>query len=336
MNASTTTIRLSVVVPAYNEQEVLPEFHRRLGAVLDGFEGVCEIVYVNDGSRDSTLAVMRRLQAQDPRVAIVDLSRNFGKETALTAGLDHARGEATVAIDADLQDPPELIPEMIKLWREGFDVVYAQRTVRDGETWFKKATARLFYRAMRRVSRVEVPEDTGDFRLMSRRAMDALRQLRERHRYMKGLFAWIGFPSKALLYKRDPRFAGVTKWNYWKLWSLALEGFTSFTTAPLKIATFFGALVAFLAFLFALFIIYKTLAYGDPVAGYPSLMVVVLFIGGIQLIALGIIGEYLGRMFMETKQRPLYLVKDYLPAHEQRLPGNLEPRVVPGAGKVPM
>jgi glycosyltransferase involved in cell wall biosynthesis len=220
-----------------------------------------------------------------------------------------------VAIDADLQDPPELIPDMIKHWEEGFDVVYAKRTVREGETWFKKATARLFYRMMRRVSRVDVPEDTGDFRLMSRRATDALKQLRERHRYMKGLFAWIGFPSKALLYKRDPRFAGVTKWNYWKLWTLALEGFTSFTTAPLKIATYVGAAVAFAAFLFAMFIIYKTLAYGDPVAGYPSLMVVVLFIGGIQLIALGIIGEYLGRMFMETKLRPLYLVKDYLPAH---------------------
>lgn len=316
MNTSIPAIRLSVVVPAYNEQEVLPEFHRRLSAVLDALDGRSEIVYVNDGSRDTTIQVMHRLRAADPRVTIIDLSRNFGKETALTAGLDHARGAATVVIDADLQDPPELIHDMIRHWQEGFDVVYARRTVREGESWFKKATAKLFYRVMRKVSRVDVPEDTGDFRLLSRRALDALLQLRERHRYMKGLFAWIGYPSKALLYKRDPRFAGVTKWNYFKLWSLALEGFTSFTTAPLKVATYVGAAVAFAAFLFALFIVYKTIFYGDPVAGYPSLMVAVLFIGGIQLIALGIIGEYLGRMFMETKLRPLYLVKEYHPAHE--------------------
>ncbi len=308
--------KLSIVVPAYNEQEVLPEFRRRVAKVLDGIDGPCEIVFVNDGSKDNTINVMHQLRELDPRISIIDLSRNFGKEIALTAGLDFARGEAVVVIDADLQDPPELIPEMIKYWKEGADVVYARRSVREGETWFKKTTAKMFYRLLKKVSRVDVPEDTGDFRLLSRRALEALKQLRERHRYMKGLFAWIGFPAKAIYYKRDPRFAGVTKWNYFKLWGLALEGFTSFTTAPLKVATYVGAFVAMAAFLFALFIIYKTIFYGDPVAGYPSLMVVVLFIGGIQLVALGVIGEYLGRMFMETKLRPLYLVKDYLPSQE--------------------
>ena len=316
MTTSNSKIRLSVVVPAFNEQEVLPEFHRRMAAVLAGIPGRCEVVYINDGSRDTTLQVMLDLRARDARVCIVDLSRNFGKEIALTAGLDYARGEAIVVIDADLQDPPELIPQMIQQWEEGYDVVFAKRTLREGETWFKKATAKIFYRIMQRVSRVDVPSDTGDFRLLSRRALNALKQLREHHRFMKGLFAWIGYPSKAVLYRRDSRFAGETKWNYWNLWTLAIEGFTSFTTAPLKVATYVGVLVAFSSFLFALFIIYKTLVYGNSVTGYPSLMVVVLFLGGMQLMALGIIGEYLGRMFMETKQRPLYLIKDYHSDHE--------------------
>lgn len=311
MTTSNSKFLLSVVVPAYNEQEVLSEFHRRVASVLDAVPGRCEIVYVNDGSRDNTLQVMRDLRARDARATIVDLSRNFGKEIALTAGLDHARGDVVVVIDADLQDPPELIPQMIEQWKSGYDVVYAKRSVREGESWLKKITSKIFYRIMQRVSRVDVPSDTGDFRLLSRRAVDALHQLRERHRFMKGLFAWIGYPSTAVLYRREPRFAGVTKWNYWKLWTLALEGFTSFTVAPLKVATYAGIFVALSAFLFALFIVYKTLYYGDPVAGYPSLMVVVLFLGGIQLMALGVIGEYLGRMFMETKQRPLYLVKEY-------------------------
>ena len=311
MSELAQTIRFSIVVPAYNEQEVLPEFHRRLCGVLAQLEGSSEIVYVNDGSRDNTLAVLHELRRNDARVAVVDLSRNFGKEIALTAGLDYARGAAAVAIDADLQDPPELIPELVKQWNAGYDVVYAKRTTRDGETWLKKLTAKLFYRVIRRVSDVTIPEDSGDFRLLSRRALDALKQLREQPRFMKGLFAWIGYPQQAVLYRRDARFAGITKWNYWKLWTLALEGITSFTTAPLKIATYIGVLAALLAFLFALFIVYKTLVYGDPVRGYPSLTVIVLFLGGIQLVALGVIGEYLGRMFTETKNRPLYLVKDY-------------------------
>ncbi|MDP1679467.1 MAG: glycosyltransferase family 2 protein [Candidatus Nitrotoga sp.] len=311
---SNRTITLSVVVPAYNEEEVLPEFHRRLSTVLDGLGVTSEVIYANDGSRDGTLALLEKLAADDPRVAIVDLSRNFGKEIALTAGMDHAHGEAVVVIDADLQDPPELIPELVKIWREGFDVVYAKRTVRDGESWVKKATAKMFYQVIQRMSRVEIPQDVGDFRLLSRRAMDALGTLREQHRFMKGLFAWIGFPQKAVLYRRDPRFAGETKWDYWKLWNFALEGITSFTIAPLKIATYVGILAALGAFVYAAWIIYHTLMYGDSARGYPTMMVVILFFGGLQLMGIGILGEYLGRMFDETKRRPLYFLKGYTPS----------------------
>jgi glycosyltransferase involved in cell wall biosynthesis len=302
---------LSIVVPAFNEQEVLPEFHRRASAVAAGLDVRTEFVYINDGSQDATLDVLYDLRRTDPRVAIVDLSRNFGKEIALTAGLDKTNGDAVVVLDADLQDPPELIPELVRVWQSGFDVVYAQRQSRDGESALKKLSAHLFYRVMGQIGKVKIPPDTGDFRLLSRRAVAALRELREHHRYMKGLFAWIGFPQKAVLYRRDARFAGTTKWNYWRLWTLAVEGFTSFTTAPLKIATYIGLLTALGAFSYGAFIIYKTLVYGDPVTGYPSLMVVILFLGGIQLIGIGVIGEYLGRMFNETKGRPLYLLKGY-------------------------
>ena len=311
---ATELTRISVVVPAYNEAEVLPEFHRRLAAVLDGLALEAEIVYVNDGSGDATLAVMTALREGDRRVALLDLSRNFGKEIALTAGLDHATGDAVVVIDADLQDPPELIGELVQRWREGFDVVYATRTSRDGEGRIKRLTAFAFYRIIQRVSRVKIPQDTGDFRLMSRRAVEALSRLREQHRFMKGLFAWIGFPQTSVPYRRDARYAGETKWNYWRLWNFAIDGITSFTTAPLKIATYVGAITAAVAFLFAAFIVYRTVAFGDPVRGYPSLMVAVLFLGGVQLITIGIIGEYLGRMFDETKQRPLYLVQAFEPA----------------------
>jgi glycosyltransferase involved in cell wall biosynthesis len=307
---------LSVVVPAYNEQEVLEIFHERLAAALVPLGLSWEVVYVNDGSRDATLAKMLALQAADSRVAVVNLSRNFGKEIALTAGLDHARAsQAVVVIDADLQDPPEVIGQLVATWREGFDVVYAQRSVRHGEGAVKRATAAAFYRLMQRVGgRVTLPKDTGDFRLMSRRAVDALLQLREQHRFMKGLFAWIGFPAKAVLYERAPRAAGTTKWNWWKLWNLSLEGITSFTVGPLKLATYLGLLTAFAAVVYAVQVIVKTLILGADVPGYPSLMTVVLFLGGVQLMTLGIIGEYLARVFNETKNRPLYLVERHLPS----------------------
>jgi glycosyltransferase involved in cell wall biosynthesis len=306
--------RLSVVVPAFNEAEVLPEFHRRLGEALDKLEYTAEIIYINDGSSDSTLSIIERLAADDPRVALVDLSRNFGKEVALTAGLDHSQGDAAIIIDADLQDPPELIPELVRVWKQGFDVVYAQRTGRAGETWLKKYTATQFYRVMGQVGRVPIPAETGDFRLLSRRAINAVRQLREHNRFMKGLFSWIGYPQKGVPYQRDSRHAGITKWNYWKLWNFALDGITAFTTIPLKFATYIGTLTAMFAFIYGLTIIVKTLYFGIDVPGYASLMVVVLFIGGIQLTALGIIGEYLGRTFEEVKNRPLYFVLRYSPA----------------------
>ena len=302
---------LTVVVPVYNEEEVLPEFHRRLAKVLDGLILQTEVIYVNDGSVDGSLNQVRQIKAEDGRVAMIDLSRNFGKEIAMTAGLDHAHGDAVVVIDADLQDPPELIPEMIENWQSGYDVVYAQRTSRAGESAFKKTTAHVFYRVMQKLSRVKIPADAGDFRLLSRRAVDALSGLREQHRFMKGLFAWIGYPQKAIPYERDARYGGETKWSYISLWNFAIEGITSFSTIPLKVATYLGVLTAFGAFLFGMFIVVKTIFFGNPVPGYPSLLVVVLFLGGIQLMALGVIGEYLGRMFDETKGRPLYLIKDY-------------------------
>jgi polyisoprenyl-phosphate glycosyltransferase len=303
---------LSVIVPAYNEAEVLAELHRRLAAVIDGLGVTAEVIYVNDGSRDATLDILYRLHAADPRVAVLNLSRNFGKEIAMTAGLDHSRGEATVIIDADLQDPPELIPDLMARWSQGYDVVYATRLSRDGESFLKKLTARYFYRVIGGMSPIEIPKDTGDFRLLSRRAVDALCRLREQHRFMKGLFAWIGYRQTAVTYHRDRRSAGTTKWNYHKLWGFAVEGITSFSTAPLKAASYVGLVTAMTAFLYASWIIYKTLRYGEPVAGYPSLMVAVLFLGGVQLAAIGVLGEYLGRMFNETKGRPLYLVEAYV------------------------
>jgi glycosyltransferase involved in cell wall biosynthesis len=308
---------ISVVVPAYNEQEVLHTFHARLAPVMEGIGLPWEVVYVNDGSRDATLEILLGMQAADPHVSVVNLSRNFGKEIALTAGLDHAAAsEAVVVIDADLQDPPEVIPDLVAAWqRGGVDVAYAQRRVREGETWLKKATAAAFYRVMQRIGgKVQLPANTGDFRLMSRRALDALLALREQHRFMKGLFAWVGFPSVAVLYDRAPRAAGSTKWNYWKLWNFSLEGITSFTVGPLKIATYLGLATAIFAAIFGVQIIFKTLIWGNPVAGYPSLMAVVLFLGGVQLMTLGIIGEYLGRVFNETKGRPLYIVERHVPS----------------------
>lgn len=305
---------LSVIVPVYNEQEVLGEFHSRLGTVLDRFSYRSEIIYVNDGSKDGSVDAIQALRKVDDRVALIDLSRNFGKEIAMTAGFDYATGDAVVVIDADLQDPPELITDLVREWENGFDVVYAQRTVREGESLAKKITAFLFYRLIQRTNRVQIPVDTGDFRLLSRRAVESLNRLREHHRFMKGLFAWIGHPQKAVPYTRDKRFAGESKFNYWKLWNFAIEGFTSFTIAPLKVATYMGVIIAAYAFAYAAWIVFKTLAFGDPVRGYPSLMVVILLLGGVQLITIGVLGEYVGRMFNETKNRPLYLLNRIEPA----------------------
>ncbi len=268
-----------------------------------------EFVLVNDGSDDNTLESMNVLQAQDDRITIIDLSRNFGKEIALTAGLDHALGDAVVIIDADLQDPPELIPKLVELWLAGHDVVNAKRIKRKGESWFKKLMAFCYYRFLYQLGDIKIPKDTGDFRLVSRQALNALLQLRERHRYMKGLFAWLGYSQTSISYERDQRYAGKTKWTFLGLLDLAFEGLTSFSVLPLRLASLTGFLAAIIAFTFGAFILFKKIFFGVAVAGYPSLVVLITFIGGIQLLALGIIGEYLGRVFNETKNRPLYLVK---------------------------
>jgi len=306
--------RLCVVVPAFNEGAGLRQLHARLAPVLRSLDLDARVLFVDDGSSDDTWETIESLSALDPTVGGLRLSRNFGKELAMTAGLDHAEADAVVVIDADLQDPPELIPQFVARWREGCDVVYGRRTHRPGEGWVKRATAAGFYRLMGRLSPTPIPRDTGDFRLLSRRALDALHGLRERHRFMKGLFTWVGYRQCAVDYQREPRHTGRSKFNYWKLWNFALDGITGFSTLPLRVATYVGVLAALLAFLFGAWIIAKTLIWGDDVAGYPSLMTAMLFLGGLQLIALGVIGEYLGRLYDESKQRPLYLIDRCRPA----------------------
>jgi len=301
--------RLTLVIAAHNEALALPLLHPRLRAVLDGLEGIeSRIVYVDDGSTDATWQVMQALAADDDSVGVLRLSRNFGKEAALTAGLDQVEGGAAMILDADGQDPPELIPEFVALWRQGYDNIYGTRQERDGETWLKRSTSSAFYRVIGRLSKTPIPADTGDFRLLSPRALEALGQLRERHRFMKGLFGWVGFRRKALPYHRHARMVGDTKFGFWRLWNFALEGITSFSTVPLRAATYLGLLTASVAFVFGAWVVVKAALYGDRVAGYPTMMAVILFLGGVQLIALGLIGEYLGRLYEESKQRPLYLV----------------------------
>ena len=311
---------LSVIVPVHNESAVLGTFHARMRSVMEETGHPFEIIYVDDGSSDDTLAQLERLRADDAGVAVLELSRNFGKEVALSAGLDHAGGEAVILIDADLQDPPELVHSFLQEWKNGYDVVYGKRIDRRGDSRLKILSARYFYRILNYLSDVEIPEDVGDFRLLSRRAVEALVSFPERHRYMKGLYAWIGFPQKAIPYVRQPRDSGLSKWNYWRLWNFALEGITSFSDVPLKMATYLGAVTSSFALLYALFLLVRTLIWGNPVPGYPSLIIAVLFLGGVQLICLGIIGEYLARTYQETKGRALYFVKGYHPAHSGRDP----------------
>src|SRR5688500_11633606 len=319
--------RLTVVVAAYNEADALPRLHPRIAAVLDAMPGIDgRVIYVDDGSSDGTWPVLQRLAAEDPRVALLRLSRNCGKEAALTAGLDHIDAGAALILDADGQDPPELIPQFVEKWREGYDDVHGTRIEREGESWLKKATAHSFYRVIGRLSKTPIPQDTGDFRLLSPRALQALRQLRERQRFMKGLFGWVGFNQTAIAYQRDARIAGQTKFNFWRLWNFALEGITSFSTAPLRIATYLGVGTALLAFVYALWIVFKALVWGDPVAGWPTMMAVILLLGGVQLMALGLIGEYLGRLYAEAKQRPLYLVDAWRPGAGL----SSEPSLAPG------
>lgn len=310
MRAKARPDLLSVVAPAFNEAANLEAFHAAVDATLSRVGQPYEMVFVNDGSFDETLGIMRALKARRPNTTIVDLSRNYGKEIAMAAGLDHARGDAVVVIDADLQHPPQTILEMIAGWREGYDVVYGVRRDREGESWLRRFTARAFYRAMGGIGRVRIPENAGDFRLLSRKAVAAVVTMREQHRFMKGVFAWIGFPTKAIPYDVAPRMNGASKFNLWKLWNFSIEGLTSHTLAPLKASTYLGLAVAFLALIYGAYIIGETIVLGNPVPGYPTLVTLMLFLGGVQLIVLGVMGEYLGRVFNETKHRPLYFANE--------------------------
>lgn len=300
---------ISLIIPCYNEEDVIEMCHRRISTALEGLSQRFEIIYVNDGSRDQTLPRLYALREADPRIVVVSLSRNFGKEAAMTAGLDRARGAAVIILDADLQDPPELIPDLIAVWRdENADVVYGQRTSREGESWLKKATAGWFYDFINFISDVPIPKNAGDFRLMSRRAVDALSEVREHHRFMKGLFSWIGYRQVPLHYVRKPRAAGKTKWNYLRLSNFAMEGVTGFSLVPLRIASFCGVVISIFAFLFAAWVVLRTLLFGVDVPGYASIVVLISFFSGIQLLTIGILGEYIGRIFNETKKRPLYII----------------------------
>ena len=303
---------LSVVAPVKNEEHGILPFVERVGAILDGIasdEG-WEILFVDDGSTDATLAAIVAANQRDPRVRALSLSRNFGKEAALSAGLDHARGNAVIPMDVDMQDPPEVLPEMVAKWREGHEMVFGVRRCRASDGWTKRVTAGLYYRAHNIVSQDKIPENAGDFRLMDRKVVDVIRAMPERNRFMKGLFAWAGFKQAAVEYDRSERETGTTKFNYWKLWTLALDGITSASTVPLRIWSYIGALVALFALGYATFLAVQTMLFGNSVPGYASIMVSVLFLGGVQLISLGVLGEYVGRILTETKQRPLYVVRD--------------------------
>ncbi len=297
----------SVVAPVYNEGPTLPEFYRRLSAVLDATGQSWEMVLVNDGSRDNSLAVMLGLHEQDPRVKVLSFSRNFGHQLAITAGADYATGNAVIVIDSDLQDPPETIPLLIAEWQKGSDVVYAVREQREGEGWFKLTTAKWFYRLIQRITSVHIPADTGDFRLMDRAAIDQMRQIREHHRFMRGLSAWVGFKQTPVYYVRQPRYAGSTNYPLRKMVKLAWDAITSFSFVPLQMATSLGFIVAGLALLGIIVSVISRL-FGHAIVGQATTLISVLFLGGVQLIFLGIIGEYLGRIYDEVKQRPLYIV----------------------------
>ncbi|SDC00460.1 Glycosyltransferase involved in cell wall bisynthesis [Succiniclasticum ruminis] len=303
---------VTIVVPCYNEEKNIDNLYERLKDIIHSLADYkFHILFVNDGSKDNTLNKMQNLRELDPNVSYLSLSRNFGKENAMLAGLDFAEGEAVILIDADLQDPPELIPQMIEEWEKGYDDVYARRRSRAGETWFKKASAHWYYRILQKFADIDIPADVGDFRLLDRQAVDALCSLRERQRYTKGLFSWIGYNKKELLFDREPRAAGNSKMNFLKLFGLAVDGITSFSVAPLRLASILGIIISSVAFMYLVFVVVKTLLFGDPVAGYPSMISIILFMGGIQLIVLGIIGEYVGRIFNEAKHRPDYLVSEY-------------------------
>lgn len=304
--------KITILVPCYNEENSLVILYNRIkNMIAQEPDHQFQILLVDDGSNDGTLTKMKELHVKDESVSYLSLSRNFGKENAMLAGLDYAKGDAVILMDADLQDPPEMIPQMIEEWEKGYDDVYARRRSRSGETWFKKASAYWYYRILQKFADIKIPADVGDFRLLDRQAVNALCQLREKQRYTKGLFSWIGYNKKELLFDRDSRAAGNSKMSFFKLLGLAVDGITSFSVAPLRLASILGLIISSVAFIYLLFVVVKTLLFGDPVAGYPSMISIILFIGGIQLVVLGIIGEYVGRIFYEAKGRPDYLVSEY-------------------------
>lgn len=303
---------LSLVVPFFNERAMLPIFFKRVLPILDKLNMNWEILLVDDGSDDDSAEYIKEFMRQKPHIRLMKLSRNFGKEAAMTAGLEHTRGDAAIVLDADLQDPPEHIQTMVDCWLSGVDVVLMQRRSRAGETLFKRWSAHLFYRLLNKTSRTKIPVDTGDFRLMSRKAINALLLLKERNRYMKGLYAWVGMPTQVIQYDREARAAGETKWSYPALVGLALEGLTSFSVAPLRWGTMVGLVAASLGGVFGFWIVIKALLFGDATSGYPSLIAVISFLGGIQLISIGIVGEYVGKTYMESKQRPVYLIDELI------------------------
>ena len=304
--------KITIIVPAYNEEESLPFLYDRLEKLINSIDNYeFEILFVNDGSKDNTLNLIKEYREKDPRISYVDFSRNFGKETAMIAGLDYATGDAVIFMDADLQDPPELIPEMIKYWEEGYDDVYAQRKSRAGESFLKKFTSKMYYRVLQMLTSVPIQKDTGDFRLLDRRCVNAFKKLRETDRNSKSMFSWIGYKKKAVMYDRDARVAGKTKWNYKKLVNLAIDGITSFTTSPLRISTYI-AIPTFLAlFIYFIYVIVKCIRLDVAVQAYQAIILLVLFFSGVQILLFGIIGEYLGRIFNASKNRPLYLVNEY-------------------------
>ena len=304
--------KVSILVPCFNEEESLSLFYSEVRKVMDALpQYYWELLFINDGSKDRTLKILHGLYEADKRVSYLDLTRNFGKENAMLAGFDYAKGDCVIIMDADLQDPPSLIPEMLKYWEDGFQDVYAKRNLRGEESWLRKVLTMLFYRILNKSTRYDMLPNVGDFRLLDRKCIDALKQLRENERYTKGLFCWIGFNKKEVQFDRGDRVAGRSSWGYGALFNLAIEGITSFTTAPLRIATFIGMIVAIWALVYMAWIVMKVLIWGDPVAGYPTIMTVILFLGAVQLIAIGILGEYIGRIFNETKNRPTYLVNKY-------------------------
>lgn len=308
---SVSSVDLSIVVPCYNEEAVIPMFLTTIEPILKSLELSYELVFVNDGSRDNTLGVLQQAKSDYPQIRIINFSRNFGKEAALSAGIDFAEGKALIPMDVDLQDPPELIPEMVRIWREdGIDVVLAKRTDRSKDSFFKRWSANIFYRLNNLISVNRIPENVGDFRLVSRRCVEAIKLMGETQRFMKGIFAWVGFKTHTIEYQRDERQAGKTSFNAWKLWNLALEGITSFSTAPLRIWLYVGLVAWCLSILYGSWIILRTLIYGVDLPGYASMFTAILFLGSTQLIVLGVIGEYIGRIYLESKGRPLYIVED--------------------------